>query len=53
MHQRVVKVTATPVAGGLQVTLPTSKGVVPPGHYMLFVLDSQGIPSTAKFIKVN
>lgn len=53
MHQRAVKLAVVASAQGLQVTLPTSAGVLPPGYYMLFVLDSGGIPSVARFVHIS
>lgn len=53
MHQRVVKLQVQQVAGGLNLTIPVSSAVVPPGYYMLFVVDSTGIPSTAKFVRIS
>ena len=53
MHQRVIKLQAQQLSNGLNVTVPASSALVPPGHYMLFVLDSAGIPSVAKFIQIS
>ena len=53
MHQRVIKLQARQLSNGLNVTIPASSALVPPGHYMLFVLDSAGIPSVAKFVHVS
>jgi galactose oxidase len=38
---------------GLKVTAPPSPNVCPPGHYMLFILNTQGVPSVAKVIQVT
>ena len=53
MHQRAIKLKVTPFTNGLSVTIPTSAAAVPPGYYMLFVMDSAGIPSVAKFVRVT
>ena len=53
MHQRVIKLKVATRTNGLTVTVPTSGGLVPPGYYMLFVLDSVGIPSVAKFVRIT
>ena len=53
MHQRVIKVQTQTLANGLNVTVPASGALVPPGHYMLFVLDSAGIPSVARFVHIS
>src|SRR5690606_22087266 len=31
---------------------PGNANVVPPGYYMLFLIDSKGVPSIAKFVRV-
>ena len=42
------------VTGGtLTVTAPPNANVCPPGHYMLFILDQQGVPSDAEIIRVS
>ena len=53
MHQRVIKLQVQQLQNGLNVTIPTASAVVPPGHYMLFVIDSAGIPSVAKFVQIS
>ena len=41
------------VAGGtLTATAPPNADVCPPGHYMLFIVNLQGVPSVAKIIQV-
>ena len=42
----------TATAGGVNVTIPGSINLVPPGHYMLFVL-SGGVPSVARIIRIG
>jgi Domain of unknown function (DUF1929)/Carbohydrate binding module (family 6) len=39
--------------GNLTVTAPISNISAPPGHYLLFVLNSSGVPSVAKILKLN
>ncbi len=53
MHQRAIKLKIVTRTNGLTATLPTSSSLVPPGYYMLFVLDSVGIPSVAKFVRIT
>jgi hypothetical protein len=38
--------------GELNVTLPASANIVPPGYYMLFAVNSKGVPSTAYWVQV-
>jgi len=35
------------------ITVPASPGVAPPGRYLLFALDAQGVPSTGKEITIG
>ena len=53
MHQRVIKLKVAKRINGLTATVPASSALVPPGYYMLFVMDSAGIPSVAKFVRVT
>jgi hypothetical protein len=40
-------------ASGVDVRMPASGMIAPPGPYMLFIVDSDGIPSVAHFISIN
>lgn len=53
MHQRAIKLKATPLVNGLSAQIPASPALVPPGNYMLFILDTAGIPSVARFVQVS
>ena len=48
--QRLVPLSFSPVSGGLSVTLPTSRNIAPPGPYMLFLVNGNGVPSVARII---
>jgi galactose oxidase len=52
--QRRVPLSAT-TKDNLSYTMqvPSSRGVVLPGYYMLFALDGAGTPSVASFIQIN
>ena len=52
MEQRVVHMNFTKGSGTLGVTSPPNPLVAPPGYYMLFVLDQNGVPSVASFIRL-
>jgi len=39
--------------GSLNLTTPPNGNIAPPGYYMLFLLDSAGVPSVAKFIQIS
>jgi len=38
---------------GLQVTAPSNPNLAPPGYYMLFAINSAGVPSVARFVRLN
>ena len=52
-QRRVVLTPLTPSTSNLTLTIPTSGNICPPGYYMLFVMNSAGVPSVSKFIKVT
>jgi hypothetical protein len=52
--QRYVGLTITQRgSGSVTVTAPPDGAVAPPGHYMLFVVDSQGVPSHGQFVRLG
>ena len=53
MEQRYVPLTFTAGAGTLTATAPTNANIAPPGVYMLFVVDANGVPSEAKMVTVG
>lgn len=54
MNQRsVVLETAPDGARALTLTAPSDPGVAPPGYYMLFLVDEDGTPSEARFIRLG
>ncbi|MBA3258902.1 MAG: DUF1929 domain-containing protein [Gemmatimonadales bacterium] len=53
MNQRFQPLSFNPQAGGLVVSAPSSRNHAPPGDYMLFILDTTGVPSVARFIRVG
>ncbi len=40
-------------ASMLQASIPTNRNLIPPGYYMLFILDNNAIPSIAKFVHLS
>jgi WD40 repeat protein len=52
-NQRLNHLQFTPISGGLQITAPANSNLAPPGHYMLFLVNSNGVPSVAKIIQVT
>lgn len=54
--QRLIPITPVAVAGAThkyRLHLPASTGVLLPGNYMLFALNSRGTPSVAKIITIK
>jgi len=40
-------------SGSVNLTIPPNGNIAPPGYYMLFLLDSRGVPSVAQFIQIS
>jgi len=53
MDQRLVGLSYTVGTGVLNVTAPPNGNIAPPGYYMLFVLNSAGVPSVATFVRLS
>jgi hypothetical protein len=51
--QRANKLSFAPTATGVSVTAPSGPNLAPPGYYILFILNRNGVPSTGKIIKVQ
>ena len=51
--QRMVALVYTPTAVGITLTAPPNGNIAPPGYYMLFIVDTAGVPSVAAFVKVG
>ena len=39
--------------GGLQITAPPNANFAPPGPYLLWIVDSNGVPSVARWITIG
>jgi galactose oxidase len=54
-NQRFVSLAFTPASGGLNVTIPSpsNRNLAPPGHYMLFILNGNNVPSVGKIIRLK
>jgi len=54
MSQRMIRLgAARPVAGGYAIDMPANANVALPGHYMLFLVDGQGRPSKADWLRLD
>jgi hypothetical protein len=52
-NERYLPLTFTQTTGGLNVTAPVDTNLAPPGFYMLFIVNSTGVPSVAPFVQVQ
>jgi hypothetical protein len=53
MDQRMVGLNYTVGSGVLNVTTPPNGNIAPPGYYLLFILNSSGVPSVAQFVQIS
>lgn len=51
--QRINYLSFQRTSTGLNVTTPGGNNLCPPGYYMLFILNSSGVPSVASIIQVT
>lgn len=51
--QRLVPLAFVEGSRKLTLTLPDSRHEAPPGHYLLYVVDNDGVPSTGSMIKLG
>ena len=51
-NQRYISLPFTPGSGALTVAGPPGRNLVPPGHYMLFILNGSDVPSVARIVQV-
>ncbi|HKC22968.1 MAG TPA: Ig-like domain-containing protein [Gaiellaceae bacterium] len=53
MEQRYIPLSYTAGATTLTATAPASANIAPPGYYMLFIIDANGVPSVASMVSVQ
>src|SRR5262245_1176023 len=53
MDQRLVPLAFIVGNGSLSVQAPANGNLAPPGYYMLFILDTNGIPSVAAIVRIS
>jgi len=51
--QRYMELSFTKSTNSLSATIPANGNIVPPGYYMVFILNSNGVPSESKMVKVT
>ena len=50
-NARATQLSFTQTAGGINVTIPANRNDIPPGYYMLFLVNAEGVPSVAPFVR--
>lgn len=50
---RSVALDMAPTPNGVSVTVPANPALTPPGPYMLFLVNDQGVPSVAQMVSVG
>lgn len=53
MEQRMVVLSFTAGSGVLNATAPPNGNIAPQGYYMLFLVNSAGVPSVAQFVQLT
>ena len=53
MNQRFVPLAIVSGSSDVAITLPSNPNVAPPGYYMLFLLNSDGVPSLAHTVRIT
>jgi hypothetical protein len=52
-NQRMTTLQFTPGADTLSITAPANGNLAPPGHYMLFIVNGNGVPSVAAIVQIG
>jgi hypothetical protein len=53
MDQRSIRLRMSAEPGGLALRSPANASLAPPGWYMLFLVDRDGVPSTARWVHLD
>ncbi len=53
MNQHFVPLSFTSNGSSLNISAPSSSALAPPGYYMLFIVNGNGVPSTAAMIRLS
>jgi hypothetical protein len=51
--QRLVPLNFSVAGNTINITAPPNANIAPPGHYMLFTVNSAGVPAVAKIIRIG
>lgn len=52
-NQRLVDLPFSATSDGVTVTVPNEPNLAPPGWYMMFLVDVNGVPSEARWVHLN
>ena len=52
-NQRMNKLSFYRIPGSVGVAAPANANLAPPGHYLLFILNADGVPSVGKVVKLG
>jgi hypothetical protein len=52
-NQRFMSLTFQAQAGGLSVAAPANGNLAPPGDYLLFLVNADGVPSMGRFVNIR
>jgi hypothetical protein len=52
-NQRFLSLDFTTASGELTVTAPATGNLAPPGHYLLFVVNDDGVPSVGQTVRIR
>lgn len=53
MNQVYIPATFTKGTSSLQVQVPSNNNIMAPGYYMMFIINSNGVPSVAKIMQIG
>jgi hypothetical protein len=53
MNQLIQFPSFVKAGGGIDVTAPSSPNTMPPGHYLLFLLNDDGVPSIGRIVRID
>ena len=52
-NQRLSVLSFTPGSGTLDIAAPATANVAPPGHYLLFIVNANGVPSVGSIVQLG
>jgi chitodextrinase len=50
-NARAISLDFTQTVGGISVKMPANGNVAPPGYYLMFIVNGQGVPSVASYVR--